>query len=125
MSAKNVLTQLNQIVDAVPLENILEVAETVACVMPIPGLPFVIKILKWSVKLRPVTTKAIGTSVKFIEGMEDVQRTRRNEMVDNMIAIACEDGIIDDDEETFLRSQAVKLGENPDEFMQRVRARLS
>lgn len=125
MSTQNVLTQINQVVDNAPLEDILDIAETVALVVPIPGLPLVIKTLRWAVKLRPVTSKAMGASVKLLDSMEDAQRTReRNDMIENMIAIACEDGIIDKGEEDYLRNQAVRLGEDPDEFMRKVRARL-
>lgn len=126
MSTQNTLTQINQIVDEAPLEDILEIAETVSLILPIPGLPLVVKILTWAVKLRPVTSKAMETSVRLMNSMEDAQRTReRNDMIENMIAIACEDGVIDEAEEIYLRSQAVKLGEDPDEFMEKVRARLS
>lgn len=125
MSTQNVLTQINQVVDDAPLEEILEIAETVSSIFNIPGLPCVVKILTWAVKLRPITSKAIGTSVKLLDRMEDAQRTReRNDMIESMIAIACEDGVIDDDEETYLRCQAAKIGENPDEFMKKVRSRL-
>lgn len=125
MSTQNVLTQINQVVDDAPLEEILEIAETVLMVIPIPGLPLIVKILRWTVRLRPVTSKALGASTKLMDAVEDAQRTRqRNDMIESMIAIACEDGVIDDDEETYLRCQAAKIGENPDEFMKKVRSRL-
>lgn len=132
--AENTLTKIDEILNDAPLEEIFETAEIIASAFPIPGLPIIVKILGYCVKLRPAASAGLklanniaansGEGASQNEDSPQNEIAEKNEILEQMIDIACEDGVIDDEEEKFLRAQAVEAGLNPDNFMFTVRAKL-
>lgn len=125
MSTASTINQVKSIVATAPVVEILEIAEVLVTILPIPGLPLVIKILRIASKLQDPTTKALGVSSQIVENVNDAQyKKQQDDVIEQMIEIACEDGVIDGEEEKFLRNKATQIGMDPDILMLKVRKRI-
>lgn len=125
MSTVSSINQVKHIVATAPVTEILEIAEVLVTIIPIPGLPMIIKILKVASKLQDPTTKALGVSSQIVENVSDAQNKKlQDDIIEQMIEIAIEDGVFDDEEEIFLRNKAVQMGIDPDILMLRVRKKI-
>lgn len=118
MVASDKIITIKGIVDDLPLQEILEAAEIVVCVLPIPYLPAIIKVLKVAVKLSPAASKSLDAAAKISKSVEtniskmDETRNQFNGLMD----MACSDGVITDAEKEFLRPRAIAAGISNDEF---------
>jgi len=118
MAASDTIKSIKGIVDGLPLQDILETAEIVACVLPVPYLPAIIKALKVVVKLSPAASKSLDVAAKISKsvetnfGKEDEAKNQFARLVD----MACADGEITDEEKEFLRPRAIAAGISNDEF---------
>lgn len=120
MGKKNTLANIQQAVKSAPLGPILEAAEGVAAVVGIPGLPIIIKILKMLVKLQPAANGVMDAAVQNAavkKSQEEIARYEAREILEQMIDIATEDGVITPDEEAFLKKKAIAAGVDPEDLM--------
>lgn len=123
MEEKNTLAKIQHTVKNAPLASILEAAEGVAAVVGIPGLPIVIKILKMLVKLQPAANGVMNAAVQTAamkKSQEEIARSEAREILEQMIDIAIEDGVITSDEEAFLKKKAIAAGVDPEDLMFKV-----
>ena len=125
MEVKNSLLKVQNAVQSMPLEGILETAESVAPLIPAAGTPllYVIKVLKLLIKIRPVANNLLDTSIKvtdsvadiknankIIDAENDAERTEMMDMLDQMIDIAADDGELSPEEEECLLDIVRNLG---------------
>lgn len=123
MEKNDTLNNIQNAVKNAPLASILEAAEGVACVVGIPGLPIIIKILKMLIKLQPAANGVMDAAVQtknVKQNEEKMSRQEAREILEEMIDIATEDGVITPDEEAFLRKKAVAAGVDPEDLMFKV-----
>lgn len=109
------IKKLNDFVDQFPLEDILETAEMVALVLPIPYMPTIIKTLKMMVKYKPLTQKTLGVA-RAITNPKEAKKEDACATFNRLWDIAMEDGIITEDEKAFLRVSAKDAGIPNDVF---------
>ena len=110
----NTIKEVQSIVNDLPLEDILNGAETLANVLPIPYLPQIIKVLRILVALRPTANTAMNTAIKIQDKKSGL--TQKRETFNNLFEIAMSDGEITPEEMEFLRPRAVAAGFSEDEF---------
>lgn len=112
MAKSETLQKVNALIKGVPLKEIIETAETVASIIPIPGLKIVIKILKVLLIATPTASSVLTKSAQTVKQREDANK----EAFDRMWSIACTDNHITEDEETILWQAAEKAGIEEGEF---------
>ena len=110
----NTIKEVQSFVNDLPLEDILNGAETLANVLPIPYLPQIIKVLRILVALRPTANTAMNTAIKIQDKKSGL--TQKRETFNNLFEIAMSDGEITPEEMEFLRPRAVAAGFSEDEF---------
>ena len=71
MAKSETLQKVNALIKGVPLKEIIETAETVVSIIPIPGLKIVIKILK--VLLIATPTASSDATVEAIASLSDIR----------------------------------------------------
>ena len=102
--------KVQDLMNNMPLEEILDIATTVVLVFPIPGLPLIIKVIKLMVKAKPVANgliSALSGTKRSAEAKQTFQ---------DLLEIALEDGVISSSEEEFLRPRAYAAGYSSEEF---------
>ena len=127
MEVKNSLLKIQNAVQTLPLEEVLDTAESVAPLIPAAGTPllYVIKVLKLLIKARPVANNLLGTSIKMTDSIADIKNANKNiddendaeraemmDMLDQMIDIAADDGELTPEEEECLLDMVRDLGLN-------------
>lgn len=128
MEVKNSLLKVQNAVQSMPLESILETAESVALLIPPPtntAISFVIKVLNILVKARPVADNLLGTSIKVSDSIADIKNANKNidaendaeraemmDILDQMVDIASDDGELTPEEEECLLDMVRELGLN-------------
>ena len=112
MAKSETLQKVNALIKGVPLKEIIETAETVVSIIPIPGLKIVIKILKVLLIATPTASSVLTKSAQTVKQREDANK----EAFDRMWSIACTDNHITEDEETILWQAAEKAGIAEGEF---------
>ena len=94
MAKSETLQKVNALIKGVPLKEIIETAETVVSIIPIPGLKIVIKILKVLLIATPTASSVLTKSAQTVKQREDANK----EAFDRMWSIACTDNHITEDE---------------------------
>lgn len=146
MDAENTFLKVQKAMQSVPLESILETAESVAPLIPAAGPPllYVIKFLKMLIKWRPVANRLLGTGVQTAALVQNVgtgnepidrndcdicgeekaaaaERADLQAILDQMIEIAVEDGELSDEEMGYLKDIAREAGVNETVLLAKIR----
>ena len=114
MAKSDSIRKVQSFVNDLPLEDILNSAEVLAGVLPIPYLPTIIKVLRVLVGLRPAASGIMGLSADIADRHSENYQAREN--FKNLFDIALSDGEITPDEKEFLRPRALAAGISDDEF---------
>lgn len=69
--------------------------------------------------------EAIETNVQPAISSLEALKKQEMDMIEQMVELACADGILDSNEETFLRKKAEQIGLDPDTFIFSIKCRLN
>ena len=69
--------------------------------------------------------EAIETNVQSAISTLEALKKQEMDMIEQMVELACADGILDSNEETFLRKKAEQIGLDPDTFIFSIKFRLN
>ena len=106
--------KVQAIIENVPLQEIIDTAETIAPLIPAigPVLYVIIKILKVLLSIKPAASKAVGVIAQQADNDIAVKREKFNRMWE----IALSDNVITTEEKDFLRPYAIDAGISDAEF---------
>jgi len=121
------ILKIKENVDKVDLNQVMQIAEGVADFLPIPGIDYVIKIMRILVRLKPAASAALSATANFMGNGQPVERQMSQdeiaERLEEMVNLALEDGVLTAEEEHELMDAAAGYGLNPNEFIAVVRDR--
>ena len=134
-NAQDKILKIQNVVQSLPLESILSTAELVSTL--IPGMPIVIKVLRVLIKWRPMASGLLGTGAQMLgpqsadmnqpddlgnaDEMAEAEDSEIRAMLDEMIAIAAEDGELSPEEEQYLLDVARDAGMDEKVVMAKVK----
>lgn len=114
-------------VDKVDLNQVMQIAESVADVLPIPGIDIILKIIRILVRLKPAASSGLSAAANFMGKGQPIEREMSQdeiaERLEEMVNLALEDGVLTADEERVLMDAAAGYGLDPNEFIAVVRDR--
>ena len=105
-------SSIQSLIVGVDLQQVLDTAETLSYIMPIPFLPGIIKVIKVLICFQPLAASAAGLVSKQI----DINQNEKRAMFYRLWSIAIDDGIITEDEKKFLLPHAIAAGISKEEF---------
>lgn len=114
-------------VDKVDLNQVMQIAESVADVFPIPGIDYILKIMRILVRLKPAASSGLSAAANFMGKGQPIEREMSQdeiaERLEEMVNLALVDGVLTADEERVLMDAAAEYGLDPNEFIAVVRDR--
>lgn len=116
---KSAIASINEFIKSIDFDTLIEVAEFAALIPAIGTIcAWIIKILKFAKKFQPTADKML-TNADQLYGVCTSRTNIDNEAlnkVNTLIEIALEDGVITEDEESFILEKAQTLGLDTDEI---------
>lgn len=110
----NTAAKIQNMVESMPIDLIIETAETVAPLIPVAGkaIAIIIKVLRVLKAIQP----AAGATANMFAKINENEANAPKETFNRMWDIAMIDGVITDEEKKFLLPYAVKAGISEPEF---------